>query len=286
MSNVKHWLVSVWCKNASKTHVISPQYTTEHGDPEGHSRQAAKDGQTINRSIILILVRKSACTGSAEGTAGGGIRTRMTAVTQQPGDNTATTVGTTTILIVRHAEVYNPQRVFYGRLPDFRLSEWGERQAERTAEFLASRSINAVYSSPLIRARQTAARIADRHLGAQRIVTGLLNELGSSWQGTPYAQFTAGFSAYEHRREPDDESIEQIAARMVEFVNLARDRHRGETIVGISHGDPITILRLALTERPLTVPSLRQAEFVGLGTVTEILYQPGEPRPQVTTLRQ
>lgn len=196
-----------------------------------------------------------------------------------------TAIGTTTILIVRHAEVHNPQRIFYGRLPEFRLSTWGEQQAERTADLLASRPITGVYSSPLIRARQTAARIADRHPAAQRLVTGLLNELGTSWQGTPYSQFKAGFSAYENRREPGDESIEEIAARMVEFVTRARDRHRGETIVGVSHGDPVTILRLVLTGRPLTVASLRAAEFVGLGSVTEIVYTPGEDRPRVTTLR-
>ncbi|HEY8602392.1 MAG TPA: histidine phosphatase family protein [Thermomicrobiales bacterium] len=194
-------------------------------------------------------------------------------------------VGTTTILIARHAEVHNPQRLFYGRLPEFRLSAWGEKQAERTADLLDSRAITAVYSSPLIRARQTAARIADRHPGAQRLVTDLLNELGTSWQGTPYSQFKAGFSAYENRREPGDESIEEIAARMVEFVERARERHWGETIVGVSHGDPVTILRLALSGRPLTVASLRSAEFVGLGSVTEIVYTPGEERPRLTTLR-
>jgi probable phosphoglycerate mutase len=240
-------------------------------------------------SLILILAGKFASAiwpatttnVQEEGTSKG-----MTTATQPPlFGATNTAIGTTTILIARHAEVHNPQRVFYGRLPEFRLSAWGEKQAERTADLLAGQPITAVYSSPLIRARQTAARIAARHPDAQRLVTGLLNELGTSWQGTPYSQFKAGFSAYEHRREPGDESIEEIATRMVEFVTRARDRHRGETIVGVSHGDPVTILRLALTERPLTVAGLRSAEFVGLGSVTEIVYTPGEARPRVTTLR-
>jgi broad specificity phosphatase PhoE len=196
-----------------------------------------------------------------------------------------TTTTTTTILMVRHAEVHNPERVLYGRLPAFRLSDYGEKQAERTANFLASRPITAVYSSPLMRARQTAARIADRHPGALRLMTGLLNEIGTSWQGTPYTKFQAGFSAYEHRREPDDESIEDIAARMVEFVERARQRHPGETVVGVSHGDPITILRLALASRPLTVAALRGAEFIGLGSVTEITYTPEQDAPKVATLR-
>ena len=45
--------------------------------------------------------------------------------------------GTTTIQVVRHTEVHNPQRVLYGRLPDYRLSDHGLKQAGRLAEFLA-----------------------------------------------------------------------------------------------------------------------------------------------------
>ena len=200
-------------------------------------------------------------------------------------DATALCGATTTILMVRHAEVHNPQRLFYGRLPAFRLSAWGEQQAARTAAKLADRPITAVYSSPLIRARQTAATIADRHPGATRLVTALLYEIGTSWQGTPYSQFKAGFSAYEHRREPGDESIADIAARMTAFVARAYQRHPGETIVGVSHGDPITILRLALKGGPLTVAGLRATEFAGLGTIMEITFPPDEDRPRLQTIR-
>ncbi len=200
-------------------------------------------------------------------------------------DATTLAGATTTILMVRHTEVHNPQRLFYGRLPAFRLSAWGEQQAERTAATLVERPIAAVYSSPLIRARQTAATIADRHPGAARLVTELLYEIGTSWQGTPYSQFKAGFSAYEHRREPGDESIPDIAARMTAFVARACQRHPGETIVGVSHGDPITILRLALRGGPLTVAGLRATEFVGLGTIVEITFPPDEDRPHLRTIR-
>lgn len=192
---------------------------------------------------------------------------------------------TTTILMVRHAEVHNPQRLFYGRLPAFRLSAWGEQQAERTAATLAECPITAVYSSPLIRARQTAAKIADRHPGVPRLVTALLYEIGTSWQGTPYSQFKVGFSAYEHRRAPEDESIIDIADRMTEFVTRARLKHPGETIVGVSHGDPIAILRLALSGGPLTVAGLRATGFVGLGTIVEVTFPPGEERPHLKTIR-
>lgn len=208
----------------------------------------------------------------------------MTIKTGAPATDLAPAGMATTILVVRHAEVHNPKRLFYGRLPSFGLSTHGEQQAERTAVFLAGHPIAAIYSSPLLRARQTAARIARHHPAALRRVTATLHEVGSAWQGTPFAEFTPGFSAYEHRREPGDESIEDIQARMLDFVARARRRHPGETVVGVSHGDPITILRVTLSGRPATPAALRGGDYAGLGSVTEITFEPGTEQPRVASL--
>src|SRR5262249_56679907 len=72
---------------------------------------------------------------------------------------------TTTLYFVRHTEVHNPRDLFYGRLPRFRISARGREQAERVADYLADEPIVAVYTSPLLRARQTAQVIAARHPG-------------------------------------------------------------------------------------------------------------------------
>lgn len=200
-------------------------------------------------------------------------------------DSAVSATGTTTILIVRHTEVHNPQRVLYGRLPAYTLSDYGLKQAERVAEFLANRPLSVVYSSPLERARQTAGLIADRHPAAARIVTGLLNEIGTSWQGTPFAQFKPGFSAYEHRRHDDDETIGDVQRRMTAFVTRTRATYPGATIVGVSHGDPITILRIALSGRPVTVAATKGSDYAGLGSVTEITFAPEAETPQVRVLR-
>jgi broad specificity phosphatase PhoE len=210
----------------------------------------------------------------------------MSAVTlPSAADSAVGATGTTTILVVRHTEVHNPQRVLYGRLPSYRLSDYGIKQAERLAEFLADRAIDVVYSSPLERARQVAALIANRHPEARRMVTGLLNEIGTSWEGTPFAQFKAGFSAYENRRHDDDETIADVQGRMTQFVARARDKHPGATIVGVSHGDPITILRIALSGRPVTVAATKGSDYAGLGSITEISYAPEAETPQVRILR-
>lgn len=187
----------------------------------------------------------------------------------------------TTILLVRHAEVENAQRLLYGRLPRFRLSQAGRQQAERLAAGLADRPVAAIYSSPLLRARQTAAAIARYHPTAERHLSALLHEVRSAWQGTPLASFTPGFSTYDERRAATDETMEEIRARMLQFVARARRRHPGTCVVGVSHGDPITLLRVALSGRPLTLAAIRGADYADLCSVTEITWQPGEERPRV-----
>ncbi|NMH98000.1 histidine phosphatase family protein, partial [Pseudonocardia acidicola] len=75
----------------------------------------------------------------------------------------------TLVHFLRHGEVHNPAGVLYGRLPGFRLSENGRGQAEKVAKVLAEADLAAVVASPLQRAQETAAPIADTH--GLRIVT-------------------------------------------------------------------------------------------------------------------
>ena len=75
----------------------------------------------------------------------------------------ACTTDKTIVHVMRHGEVYNPDKVLYGRLPDYHLSDKGRAQAQAVADWLASRDITYVVASPLERAQETAAPIAERH---------------------------------------------------------------------------------------------------------------------------
>ena len=55
----------------------------------------------------------------------------------------------TTIYLMRHGHVHNPQNILYGRLPGFSLSEMGIGQAQAAGEWLADKPISAIYSSPM-----------------------------------------------------------------------------------------------------------------------------------------
>ena len=66
----------------------------------------------------------------------------------------------TIVHVMRHGEVHNPDKILYGRLPDYHLSERGQAQARAVADWLSLRDITHVVASPLERAQETAAPIA------------------------------------------------------------------------------------------------------------------------------
>ncbi len=67
---------------------------------------------------------------------------------------------TTVVHLMRHGEVDNPAGVLYGRIPDFHLSELGQKMALRVAEYVTGRDIVELVSSPLERAQETMEPVA------------------------------------------------------------------------------------------------------------------------------
>lgn len=190
----------------------------------------------------------------------------------------------TRVLLVRHAEVENPGNVLYGRLPRFRLSERGREQAEATARLLAAEPVAAIYTSPLLRARQTAHALARFHPNAARHQSTLIHEVRSAWQGSPIRSYASGFSTYDCPSGSDDETIDDILQRMLAFLRRVERRYSGQTIVAVSHGDPITILHVALSGIPVSVAAIRGEQYVAHGAVTEVVLGP-EDTPRVTGYR-
>ena len=150
----------------------------------------------------------------------------------------------TTVWLARHGEVHNPGGVLYGRLPRMRLSNEGRRQAEALAGFLEARPLRAVYSSPMLRARNTAATIQARHPSIGRVrIDRDLQEIRTGWQGEPLdALERINWDFYNHPRGSDDESLQMIHDRMLRWLKRVLRRHAGQEVVGVSHGDPILIL--------------------------------------------
>ena len=68
----------------------------------------------------------------------------------------------TVVHFLRHGEVFNPEKILYGRMPGFKLSARGLEMAERIAQWGSDRPIAQIYASPLERAQQTATPIAQK----------------------------------------------------------------------------------------------------------------------------
>ncbi|MGH3935230.1 MAG: histidine phosphatase family protein [Pseudonocardiaceae bacterium] len=182
----------------------------------------------------------------------------------------------TVVHLLRHGEVHNPDRILYGRLSGFRLSDVGVRQAELVAEYLGNHDVVYVAASPMLRAQQTATPIAARH--ALDLVTdeGLI-EASNVFEGS---QMAVGDGALcDPRRWPKlrnpfrpswGEPYREIASRMLAAAHRARDRAVGHEAVCVSHQLPIWTLRLHLDQRRLWHdPRRRQCS---LASLTSLVY--------------
>ncbi len=156
---------------------------------------------------------------------------------------------TTTVHLLRHGEVHNPQRVLYGRLPGFRLSQLGERQAQAAADWLSRFDIGYLVSSPLERARQTAQPIAAA-TGLDIHVDERLIEADNHLQGRNVAGGKGLFSDlsnWKYFRNPFrpswGEPYVEIAARVLAAARAAGAAADGKDAVCVSHQLPIVCAR-------------------------------------------
>jgi len=146
----------------------------------------------------------------------------------------------TIIHLIRHGEVHNPSKVLYGRLPRFRLTANGRRQARAAGRLLGNRRIDAMYSSPLLRARQTAREILDSIDQSTLHISSLLNEVCTAYEGLPGAQVDARDGDIYTGAAACFEQPEDVVARTRRFIRRMRRRYRGGCVAAVTHGDVIT----------------------------------------------
>jgi len=185
----------------------------------------------------------------------------------------------TTVLMIRHTDVHNPANIIYGRLPRFGLSALGRNQARSVADFLEGRQIAALYSSPQLRARQTAD-IINQTLQLERIrISRRLSEVMTGYEGQSNSILGGKFNFYDQPARSSDESIAMIWRRMAAFVDSIVRRHHGQTVAAISHADPIMILRAGVLGRPLMIESLQGQYYPLKGSITALSYVGDSRRP-------
>jgi broad specificity phosphatase PhoE len=178
----------------------------------------------------------------------------------------------TQILVVRHSEVHNPKDILYGRLPRFGLSVKGREQAEQTARFLAGRPVTAIYTSPLLRARQTARILTHYHPSVPVHMTRDLLEVRTSYQGSPNSILKPGFSFFEPRKNEDDEMMAEVWNRFLRLLRRIVRLHGAQCVVAVSHADPIAVMRIGLEGKELTAANMHATVYPARSSITQLTF--------------
>jgi broad specificity phosphatase PhoE len=177
----------------------------------------------------------------------------------------------TIVHVMRHGEVHNPEKILYGRIAGYNLSDRGRRQADAVADWLAHNDIVYVVASPLERAQQTATPIAIAHQLAVATDDDLI-ESTNVFQGKRVSPGDGALRDprnWRHLRDPLTpswgEPYEQVARRMMAAVHRARAAARGHEAVCVSHQLPVETLRRAMNGNRLAhLPNRRMCNLASL----------------------
>jgi len=179
----------------------------------------------------------------------------------------------TQVHVLRHGEVFNPEKILYGRLPGYKLSELGLKMAERAADFFANKNISLVVSSPLERAQQTALPTAKKH-NLEIETDDLLIEAENVFEGKKVSVGDGALSQprnWWYLRNPITpswgEPYKKVAERMRTAIFSARDVAKGKEALLVSHQLPIWIARLSAEGRSFVHdPRKRQCSLASVTT--------------------
>lgn len=186
---------------------------------------------------------------------------------------------TARIHLVRHGEVENPGRVLYGRLPNFGLSERGQRMAGLAAADLAALAEDRpelaqarLVVSPLQRTRESAAPIIDR-LGLDPVIDDRVVEPWNDFEGSVLKEAVRLPRNWPKLRNPNlpswGEPFTEIVARMRAAIDEHARAAEGADVIVVSHQLPIWMVHLAATDQRLPHNPARRRCALSSVTVIE-----------------
>lgn len=160
------------------------------------------------------------------------------------------------IYLVRHCEYENPDNIFPGRLP-VPLSKTGFVRAKKLHEYFVDKKIQTIYSSPVLRCKQTAETISG---GTTPITVDIrLAETFSAYQGYKVQGDLTNDSSWldyhSHVDELGGETFANLTDRMMDFFNTVILHETGNIII-CSHQDPLYALYSKLANKPLALSNI------------------------------
>jgi broad specificity phosphatase PhoE len=186
----------------------------------------------------------------------------------------------TELFLVRHGETdWNRERRFQGHA-DPPLNQAGRAQARELAKSLAGEGIDAIYTSDLRRARETAEILAAR-VGSDVVALRELREIDvGDWQGLTWPEI--------EERHPDGaarwgrdghgwdggETYEQLRERIVAALRVIAERHPGQRVLVVGHGGTVRATR-AFVEGVSVVESRGRSPAIGNCEVFRVVTEDG-----------
>ncbi len=185
----------------------------------------------------------------------------------------------TRIIALRHGETaWNVDARIQGGL-DIELNETGRWQARRAAQALASEKIEAIYSSDLLRAWDTACTIAKATGQEVQAVQPLRERAFGVFEGKTFTEIESIWPEQTLRwrqRDPlwkpeGGESLQELRQRIELAISTLAARHPGEQIVLVAHGGVLDVLYRLATRQDLQTP---RSWNLGNATINRLLWTP------------
>ncbi len=163
------------------------------------------------------------------------------------------------LILVRHGQTaWSVERRYQGKT-DTALDETGQRQAAALGRYFGSVAVDAIYSSTLRRAAQTAAAISSATGVAVTLDQRLHETSFGLWEGLTYSEIEARYpqelAAWQRdpmrHTPPQGENLQQLSKRVASFLCDVEQQHASQTVVCVSHGGVVR----AVICHALTLPS-------------------------------
>lgn len=187
----------------------------------------------------------------------------------------------TKVIVIRHAEAAgNKERFFQGSI-DGKVSEKGYLQLDALAERMKDIKFDAIYSSPLSRARETA-EAANRYAQLPMNIDERLVEInGGVWEGVPWKDIPKKFIIqginwvrFPWRFAPKNgEKMTECYKRISSAVLDIAAKHEGQTVVIVSHG--CSIRNLICFAKGLSIKHLNEINWCDNTALNEIEIENG-----------
>jgi broad specificity phosphatase PhoE len=164
------------------------------------------------------------------------------------------------LILIRHGETdWNREKVFRG-WRNVRVNTTGIAQADATADALADKVFEAIYTSPLKRSVVTARRIAKPHGVDLRINEGFMDVNYGTWEGLTASKVEASYAPLYRKwletpgkvKFPGGESMKKAWKRVNSALREVLWTHGTGTVVIVSHRIPLKMMTAYLLDKKLS----------------------------------